>query len=66
MKISLNGELLETRDAERLDLFLKKNEYPFERIVVEHNGNIIKSAQWSSIVLKDGDRLEILAFVGGG
>lgn len=35
-------------------------------LVVELNGNIIKEIKWSSVYLQEGDRLELLRFVGGG
>jgi sulfur carrier protein len=37
-----------------------------DRVAVEHNGNIVPRAEWGSAVLADGDRLEIVHFVGGG
>src|ERR1700760_1474500 len=37
-----------------------------DRVAVEHNGNIVPRAEWGSTGLADGDRLEIVHFVGGG
>jgi thiamine biosynthesis protein ThiS len=37
-----------------------------DRVAVEHNGSIIPRAEWASAGLTDGDRLEIVHFVGGG
>jgi sulfur carrier protein len=37
-----------------------------DRIAVELNLEIVPRAQWESVQLKDGDRLEIVHFVGGG
>jgi thiamine biosynthesis protein ThiS len=37
-----------------------------DRVAVEHNGNIVPRAEWSSTDLAEGDRLEIVHFVGGG
>ena len=37
-----------------------------DRVAVEHNGEIASKADWSEIPLIDGDRLEIVHFVGGG
>jgi sulfur carrier protein len=37
-----------------------------DRIAVELNGNIVSRDQWSATNLADGDRLEIVHFVGGG
>ncbi|MFO7715180.1 sulfur carrier protein ThiS [Desulfosarcina sp.] len=35
-------------------------------LVVEYNGRVVKQADWSNVVLKQGDVLELLNFVGGG
>ena len=37
-----------------------------ERVAVELNREIVSRAQWSETSLRDGDRLEIVHFVGGG
>ncbi len=37
-----------------------------DRVAIEHNGNIVPRAEWASTPLADGDRLEIVHFVGGG
>ncbi len=35
-------------------------------LVVEYNGRIVKQADWSKVMLGQGDVLELLNFVGGG
>jgi thiamine biosynthesis protein ThiS len=37
-----------------------------DRVAVELNREIMPRDRWSQIILKDGDRLEIVQFVGGG
>jgi len=37
-----------------------------KRIAVERNGEIVPRSQFSTHTLADGDRLEIVAAVGGG
>ena len=37
-----------------------------DRVAVELNREIVARAQWAETQLKDGDRLEIVHFVGGG
>lgn len=37
-----------------------------DRVAVELNGDIIPRAKWPDSPLKDGDKLEIVHFVGGG
>lgn len=40
--------------------------YDRSRVAVELNGDICPRATFGDVVLKDGDRLEIVGFVGGG
>lgn len=35
-------------------------------IVIELNAQIIDRANWDKIQLSDGDKLEVISFVGGG
>lgn len=37
-----------------------------DRIAVEHNGEIASRSQWGEVTVGDGDRLEVVHFVGGG
>jgi thiamine biosynthesis protein ThiS len=37
-----------------------------DRVAVELNRNIVPRDRWPSTLLKDGDNLEIVHFVGGG
>jgi thiamine biosynthesis protein ThiS len=37
-----------------------------DRVAVEHNGTIVPRAEWGNTTLNDGDRLEVVHFVGGG
>ena len=37
-----------------------------DRVAVELNREIVQRAQWTATTLNDGDKLEIVHFVGGG
>jgi sulfur carrier protein len=37
-----------------------------ERVAVELNRNVVPRDQWGQTFLSDGDRLEVVHFVGGG
>jgi len=37
-----------------------------DRVAVELNRDIVPRAHWTETTLQDGDRLEIVHFVGGG
>lgn len=37
-----------------------------DRVAVEHNGSIVSRPAWPATAVADGDRFEIVHFVGGG
>lgn len=63
--ITINGEKLEKSEI-RLSDYLAEKKYKTERIAVEINGDILPKSQYETTVLKDGDKAEIVSFVGGG
>ena len=63
--ICINGEKIENNEI-ILSSYLEKNGINPQRIAVELNGEILPKAQYSNTVLKDGDVVEIVNFVGGG
>lgn len=69
MYFVLNGQ---TREFEQLAPGAKLQDLIVElglkgdRVAIEHNGNIISRAEWAETRLVEGDRLEIVHFVGGG
>ena len=46
--------------------YLSTTNYDIKRIATELNGDIVPKAQYAEIVLKNGDSIEIVSFVGGG
>ena len=36
------------------------------RVAIELNRDVIRRADWNTTILNDGDRIEIVHFVGGG
>ncbi len=46
--------------------YLDSANYDQKRVAVELNGDILPKAQYSQTVLKDGDNVEVVSFVGGG
>jgi sulfur carrier protein len=37
-----------------------------DRVAVEHNGEIVPRSNWAQSALSNGDRVEVVHFVGGG
>jgi thiamine biosynthesis protein ThiS len=70
MKLHLNGEERSFADPAGAGLTLSSLIESLgmkpDRVAVELNREIAPRDQWSQITLNDGDRLEIVQFVGGG
>ena len=66
MRLIINGEEKDYADVANLASLVDRLELKSDRLAVELNRDIVPRVQWSTTVLKDGDRLEIVHFVGGG
>jgi len=64
--IVLNGEPKEIAEGKSIMDLVSALNLPVERLAVEHNLKIVKRAHWNSQALEDGDKVEIVQFVGGG
>ena len=64
--ITINGTPLIQAEGSTLLELLQKQNYRTERVAVELNGEIVPKAAFGQTVLKDGDQLEVVSFVGGG
>ena len=66
MIITVNGESTEFSDGSTVAELLERLQIPRERVAVEVNLDIVPKARHYSHILADGDRIEIVQFVGGG
>jgi len=66
MKLIINGEERSLENVSSLSSLLQQLGLKADRVAVELNHEIAARALWDSTQLKDGDRLEIVQFVGGG
>jgi len=65
IEIQINGKRERQEECSVAALVSTKN-LAVGSLVVEYNGSIIKQAVWGEVILKEGDILELLNFVGGG
>jgi len=65
MQISVNGQT-EQVERQSLEDYLTTRGLLGRRIAVEYNGEIVPKSQFSHVMLKDGDVLEIVQAIGGG
>lgn len=66
MRILVNGEAREVAEGLTLGALLEELRIPGERIAVELNRSVVRRRDWADVRVGDGDRLEIVHFVGGG
>ena len=66
MNVIVNGEKRETATEISLREFLKRLDLPAERVAVELNRSVVRRADWDETKLNEGDKIEIVHFVGGG
>ncbi len=66
MRIVLNGENAETKESGSIAELLTQLGISLERVAVEVNVEIVPKAKYDTHALAEGDRVEIVHFVGGG
>jgi sulfur carrier protein len=66
MLITLNGEKKDVPDGITVIGLLEHLNIQHQRVAVERNEEIVKKAAYAETVLKDGDALEVVSFMGGG
>lgn len=63
--VKVNGNNMDIAGMSIED-FLISEGYDIRRVAVERNGDIVPKARYTSEILKDGDSIEVVSFVGGG
>lgn len=66
MVITINGEIREMLAGATVSDLLTCLQVPQGTIAVEVNREIVTRSRHAECVLSDGDKVEILTFVGGG
>lgn len=66
MKLTINGEIREFQDEMTLEEVLNELSLVGKIMAAAVNMNIVKQDKWDEYRLSDGDKLELLDFVGGG
>ncbi len=66
MKITVNGTEREVEPGTTIAALINQLGLRTDRIATERNLQVVPKAQYSETALADGDKLEIVTFVGGG
>ena len=66
MKIAINGESVDTREAKTIAELIERYQLPPQSILVEHNGLALHRREWPDRLLTEGDHIEFIRVVAGG
>jgi sulfur carrier protein len=66
MQLTINGETRSIEPPLTLAALIEQLGFKLDRVAVEYNRAILPRAKWLETSLAEGDRLEIVQFVGGG
>lgn len=63
--VKINGESFDI-SGKSIEKYLIDAGYDTKRVAVELNGDILSKLQYENTILRDGDCVEVVCFVGGG
>ena len=66
LRLTVNGELQKADLGTTVAALLKMMGIDPARVAVERNRDVVPRTTWAEAGLADGDRIEIVAFIGGG
>jgi thiamine biosynthesis protein ThiS len=66
LRVFVNGESRELSGTPSLAELIEQLDLPAARIAVEVNREVVRRRDWGATDLRDGDKIEIVHFVGGG
>lgn len=66
MQIQVNGQVREAMSGTTVADLLRDLNITGERVAVEVNLDILERGQFGQRLLSEGDRVEIIGFIGGG
>ena len=66
IKIIVNGKQMTVNLKYSLKNLIDKLKLPIKKVAIELNRKIVNKKRISKIILKSGDKIEIVNFIGGG
>jgi sulfur carrier protein len=66
ISISINGTVHQFHAPISITALIEHMQIGNKRIAIERNGEIVPRGQFNTLMLADGDKLEIVVAVGGG
>ena len=65
-KIQLNGKKISIKSKFSIQDLIKKYNLANKKIAIEYNGIIVPRTNYKKKYLNNGDKIEIVHFIGGG
>ena len=66
MKIYLNGEDINLEHSITVEKLLELYNIDKNKVAIERNMEILNRSEYQSVSLNEGDKLEVIHFIGGG
>ena len=66
MEITLNGEKFTLETGSNIVNLIDKLDLDVDKLAIERNLEIVPKSKFAMTILEEGDKLEIVHFIGGG
>ena len=66
MKITLNGEKFTLETGSNIVNLIDKLDLNVDKLAIERNLEIVPKSKFAMTIIEEGDKLEIVHFIGGG
>ncbi|MCW8130180.1 MAG: sulfur carrier protein ThiS [Planctomycetota bacterium] len=66
MTVQVNGKPVTLADGATVTALVAVLELAQKKVAVEVNKELVVKKEWDATVLREGDRVEVVSFVGGG
>ena len=66
LQITLNGDRLELSGPMTVTQLLSWLDIDPRRVAIEHNLTVVKRSAYEDTLVREGDQVEVVNFVGGG
>ena len=66
MNVTVNGDARDLPDGATVSALIAHLGLPERKVAVERNMEIVPKSRYGATALSDGDRIEIVHFIGGG
>ena len=66
MSMIVNGKEVEFKENESVSELLKRMHYTFPLIVVKINGNLIKKIEYSTSIVPNDSKIQVVHMISGG